>query len=149
MELKVGDKVRNQKIIITTDGETTLARLFEGKAIVKSAEAKCSPEDTFDFGFGARLAFERLMGRKGKVEPEPKLEPDKPKFKVGDEVKIVANSAGHGFKIGEVVKLVAGDASPFDFVAYYLDDRDYWFVNRSDIEPYTEPKPGGETNALL
>lgn len=63
------------KIVITTDGKTTLARLYDGKKIIKTAEAKCHPEDEFDFAIGANLAFERLMG----FEPyaEPRQEPVK------------------------------------------------------------------------
>ena len=52
-----------QKIVITTDGKTTLARLYEGKKVVKTAEAHCSPDDTFDFSMGANLAMERLIGK--------------------------------------------------------------------------------------
>ncbi|HBS60908.1 MAG TPA: hypothetical protein DEA44_16800, partial [Firmicutes bacterium] len=64
------DSVRpiQNKIIITTNGNTTLARLYEDKKVIKSAEAKCSPEDTFDFAVGAKLAFERLMGEKPDAE---------------------------------------------------------------------------------
>ena len=58
-----------QKIIITTDGKITLARLFDGKTVVKRAEAKCAPSDTFDFGVGAELAVKRLMGEKPVTEP--------------------------------------------------------------------------------
>ena len=58
-----------QKIIITTDGKTTLARLFDGKTMVKRAEAKCAPSDVFDFGVGAELAVKRLMGAKPVTEP--------------------------------------------------------------------------------
>lgn len=54
---RIGDK----KIVITTDGTETLARLYEGNKVVKSATAKCSPEDEFDFNTGARLAFDRLF----------------------------------------------------------------------------------------
>lgn len=50
-----------QKIVITTDGKTTLARLFDGKTMVKRAEAKCAPSDTFNFNTGANLAFNRLV----------------------------------------------------------------------------------------
>ena len=50
-----------QKIIVTTDGKTTLARLFDGKTMVKRAEAKCAPSDTFNFNTGANLAFNRLV----------------------------------------------------------------------------------------
>lgn len=50
----------NQKIVITTDGKTTTARLFDGKNVIKTAEAKCSPDDEFDFNTGASIAFSRL-----------------------------------------------------------------------------------------
>lgn len=56
------EPIENRKILITTDGITTLARLYEGKKVVDSAETKCSPSDTFDFNIGARLAFDRLIG---------------------------------------------------------------------------------------
>lgn len=52
--------VANNKIVITTDGRTTLARLYDGNNVIKSAEAKCSPDDEFDFLTGAKIAFERL-----------------------------------------------------------------------------------------
>lgn len=50
----------NNKIVIETDGKTTLARLYDGNNVIKSAEAKCSPDDEFDFLTGAKIAFERL-----------------------------------------------------------------------------------------
>ena len=52
----------NLKIVVTVEGNTTLARLYKDNKVVKSAEAKCSPEDTFDFNIGAKLAVERLVG---------------------------------------------------------------------------------------
>lgn len=61
------------KIVITTDGNTTLARLYENNKVIKTATAKCSPEDEFDFNVGAELAFNRLIGKPcGKEEPKPK-----------------------------------------------------------------------------
>lgn len=54
------------KIVITTDGKTTLARLFNEKGEVKRAEAKCSPSDTFDFETGAKIALDRLIEKKAK-----------------------------------------------------------------------------------
>ena len=66
-----------QKIIITTDGKTTLARLFDGKTMVKRAEAKCAPSDVFDFGIGAELAVKRLMGEKPVTEPIKESDPVK------------------------------------------------------------------------
>ena len=52
--------VNEKKIVITTDGKTTVARLFDGGKVIKEAKADCSPEDKFDFVQGAKLAFERL-----------------------------------------------------------------------------------------
>lgn len=49
------------KVVITTDGKTTLARLYEGRKVIRSAEAQCHPSDAFNFALGARLAFDRLM----------------------------------------------------------------------------------------
>ena len=50
-----------RKIIITTDGKITKARLYNGKKLEKTATAKCSPEDEFDFKIGAKLAVKRLF----------------------------------------------------------------------------------------
>lgn len=50
-----------RKIVITTDGEITKARLYNGKKLEKTATAKCSPEDEFNFKIGAELAVERLF----------------------------------------------------------------------------------------
>lgn len=57
----------DEKIVITTVGKTTLARLYENGEVTKTAEAKCSPSDKFDFAVGAKLAFERLNE---KTEPK-------------------------------------------------------------------------------
>lgn len=50
-----------ESIHITADGDKVIAVLKNGKEIVKRAEAKCSPRDTFDFAIGANLAYKRLM----------------------------------------------------------------------------------------
>ena len=60
--------------VITTDGTTTTAVKREGKRVISTAKAICSPADTFDADYGARLAFERLMCTEGKGKPEPKPE---------------------------------------------------------------------------
>lgn len=66
-------KMDPKKIIITTDNKTTTARMFEGKKIIKSAEAKCSPEDKFDFEIGAKIAFNRLVDGKEEIKPKELL----------------------------------------------------------------------------
>ena len=53
----------DEKIVITTDGKTTTAKKYDGKTVVKTAVAKCSPDDKFDFDTGAKIAFDRLIGR--------------------------------------------------------------------------------------
>lgn len=68
----------NQSIVIYRKGQEVIAL---DKSTGKKAVAKCSPEDTFDFKVGAKLAFERLIYT-------PKIVKQY-KYKVGDKVKIV------------------------------------------------------------
>ena len=88
-----GDK----KIVITTDGKTTLARLYEDKKMVKTAKAKCAPEDEFDFLAGAELAFERLTQNKIK----------KPTYYSGKVVCVEAD-AGAAYTVGKIYKFKDG-----------------------------------------
>ena len=55
--------VVNEKIVITTDGKTTTAKMYANKSVIKTATAKCSPDDKFDFVTGAKIAFDRLTGK--------------------------------------------------------------------------------------
>lgn len=64
-----------QKILITTDGKTTIARLYEDEKVVKRAEAKCAPGDEFRFETGANLAYDRLMDRLPATPPKPAEKP--------------------------------------------------------------------------
>ena len=73
------EPVNEKKIVITTDGSETLARLYEGKNVIKSAVAKCSPEDEFCFETGVKLAFDRLVGEK----PIEKATPSD--FEIGEQ----------------------------------------------------------------
>ena len=43
------------------DGNRVTASLYKNGKKVAAGVAKCSPEDTFDFATGARIAFDRLM----------------------------------------------------------------------------------------
>lgn len=69
----------NERLVITHDGKTTTATLYKGNEKI-SAEAKCAPEDTFDFMFGAKLAMERLFEKTKEVVVNG--------FKVGDRVNV-------------------------------------------------------------
>lgn len=72
----------DKKIVITADGMKTIARLYEGEALIKTATAKCSPDDTFDFALGSNIAFIRLF-----VEGETKAA--KPRIEVGKYYRYV------------------------------------------------------------
>ena len=58
------------KIVITSDGVETRARLYDGNKIIKTTTAKCSPDDKFSFETGAKIAFERLFDSEEKEEPK-------------------------------------------------------------------------------
>lgn len=86
------------------------------KATGKEGVARCSPEDTFDFETGAKLAFKRLVGEDTAAEP---VKPEEPKFKVGEFVRVVSAKSGvvnemHGFPIGQIVKVVRVLSDAYD-----------------------------------
>lgn len=67
-----------RKIVITTDGKTTIAKLYDGRKTIREAKAVCSDADTFDFNVGAGIALARLTGRPflGVDLPQPEYNPD-------------------------------------------------------------------------
>ena len=79
------------KVVITTDGKTTTAKMYEGKKLLKTAASKCSHEDTFDFTVGPKLALERVTKKE-------------PKFQIGQFVRVVENATCQFFK-GQPVKI--------------------------------------------
>lgn len=99
------EKKKYPVIVITTDGKTTTATMREGKKVIKTATAKCSDKDTFDFAEGARIAFERLQGRDPFPKKEEEKRPERPK-------KLVCVKAwGFNLKAGKV------------YSAYWIGDR--------------------------
>lgn len=95
-----------RKIVITTDGTETLARLYENGKVVKSATAKCAPEDEFDFNIGARLAFDRLVGEEKTAE---KWRVVHRPARVGDYIRLKGinftfNRVGDILKVADVTK---------------------------------------------
>lgn len=124
----------DSKVLITTDGKTTLARLYEGEKVTKSAEAKCAPSDTPDFATGATLAFDRLMGREAEKIPESKHQ-----YKAGDKVKIIGNAhpITHFAPVGSVQKVIAVHSFGVDV------EHQGQTVSFADIEPYAEPQEKG------
>ena len=71
----VSAEPRREFIVIRRSGEKTIAELRYDREVIKSAVATCSEKDTFDFETGAKIAFDRLMGRE-EAKPAPKAEPE-------------------------------------------------------------------------
>jgi len=82
------EQPRREFIVIRRSGAETIAELRHDREVIKSAVATCSEKDTFDFDTGAKLAFDRLMGRQNideaiKAWNEPTPAPEPPKFYTG------------------------------------------------------------------
>ena len=127
--LKLIKSASGEKIVITHDGKTTLARLYEDNKVVKSAEAKCDPRDEFDFTVGAKLAFERLTGEEKKEPP----------FKVGDVVKVKAVGY-HCFIDGTIGRVTMVSAASVAVNAYdpYKDRIMHQNIAFEDCEKVTK-----------
>lgn len=94
----------NRKIIITTDGKTTTAKMYAGKSIIKTATAKCSHNDNFVFVTGAKIAVDRLLG-----------------------VDYVSEDNDDGFKVGDIVNIVDSGSS-------YTTYTEWIIKNVKDVE---------------
>lgn len=92
------------------DGMITTAVLKRGGRDVKTAEARCNPEDTYSRAEGARVAVERLFEKKRKED-----KPKESKPKIGDKFVVTGNrpfgECHHHFRIGEIVTLVGPEIS--------------------------------------
>ena len=87
-----------EKIIIEADGNTVTATLYRSNHTSEKAVAKCSPEDTFDFLTGAKIALERLGKKEINVCG----------FKVGDRINY------HGFN-GTIICIDLDDSIGIEF----------------------------------
>ncbi|MGN0553050.1 MAG: hypothetical protein ACI4I1_06675 [Oscillospiraceae bacterium] len=126
---KMFEPVCYNKIVITSDGKTTFAKLCEDIKVVKTAKAECSPDDTFDFATGAKLAFERLFA------------PEKAKAIVGATYKVIGNSIPHhGFLKGDLVTMMNASGSRCIHLFSRKKDSLLQYLNISDVELVEEPK---------
>lgn len=97
---------------IQFDGNTTRATLIKDGREVKTAEARCSPEDTFDRGEGAKVAVNRLFAKKQKAKKE---EPKKEEPWEKTRLFIVTGDSHlpiHVFPIGETVLRIMDSGIP-------------------------------------
>lgn len=124
------DKLKDETIVIYRKENSVFAL---DKSTGKKAEAKCSPEDDFDFNVGAKLAFDRLFGIEKKVE-----EPAENKLpKVGTRIKIIdagCGAYGANNKIGVVVaddvESNNGLTTPNTYFKVKLEDGVVWKISK-------------------
>ena len=90
-------------IIINQKSNTVTATLKQGKEVIKTKIAKCSPSDTFEFGIGAKLAVERLFGM-DKINADwiNVDEVETKKFRIGDRVRVVNDTGSNERVMGEI-----------------------------------------------
>ena len=91
--------VVDEKIVITTDGVTTTAKMYHGKTVVETATAKCNPDDEFDFDKGAKIAVDRLLGADVSKNNDDG-------FKVGDIVRITDSCLSYATYTKWIIKNV-------------------------------------------
>ena len=113
------------KIVITTDGKTTTANLYDGKNVVKTTTAKCSPDDTFDFETGAKIAFDRLINV---PEEKPLL-----------NTKICIVKGDYMFITGHIYEIIDGKIKNLDTLheLFPIMGR---FNTINDVKDYFSPK---------
>lgn len=119
---------------IQFDGNTTRATLIKDGREVKSAEARCSPEDTFDRGEGAKVAVNRLFAKKQKAKKE------KPKKEAWEKAHLFIVTGDshlpiHVFPIGEKVLRVADSGIPGVSKYVSLKTGIVQFMSDRDVKP--------------
>lgn len=128
-------------IVIYRNGSETVAL---DKCTGKKAVATCSPDDTYDFNTGAKLAFERLT--------QPEVREVKRTAKAGEYVKVVSISEDSGltnsYKIGDILlikKVERGLSNSETWARYgtgsgqFLYESEY--VVLENYQPPKEEKP--------
>ena len=115
------------------DGAITTATLKRGGRDVKTAEARCNPQDTYSRAEGARVAVERLFEKKRKED-----KPKESKPKIGDKfvVTVKGGKFDHGFDIGDIVTLV--DVQRDGCFALVDKSGFIQILHPSEVRPYKE-----------
>lgn len=116
------EAVKNEnKIVITTDGTTTRAALYDGHKLIREAKAICSKDDTFDFEAGAKIAFERLAAKPAvKAKPKKELKPLNTKIFVLDGDDILKSSHIYEVKDGKIRAFIG--SYPTQGLLYNMND---------------------------
>lgn len=94
----------NQKVVITFDNQTTLARIYDNNKVIAKGVAICSPEDEFDIGFGSKLAIERAIESMTPKKVEQKWVVVNREPKVGDYIRLTKKEYEFD-EIGDIHKI--------------------------------------------
>lgn len=121
---------REYTVELRFDGMITTAVLKRGGRDVKTAEARCNPEDTYSRAEGARVAVERLFEKKRKED-----KPKESKPKMGGKFVVVGDLNGHEFPIGDIVTLYRFHKGCSLYMNQY--GRKRWVCD-FDVKPYKE-----------
>lgn len=136
-----------ESIHITRDGNTVHAVHKRGDKVVGRASAKCSPDDTFDFAVGAKLAVERVFAVR-EVSRQAK---------VGEYIKLVTSGGFTFSRTGDIALVsktvgtsVCADSKAFERgPGYYPNTWHFYQREYVVLEGYTPPesstpKPDGK-----
>lgn len=123
-------------IVIRRAGSDVIASHKRVDEIVKTAKAKCAPSDEFNFETGAKLAFDRLMGRE-----EPKSQPaPEPLYAQYFKHSVEAEKRS-SMKIGDrVVHPIHGSGTVVGFERDNMGDWVWYMEDGDNSRPY----PGSE-----
>lgn len=92
---------------ITTDGYKTYGILKENGNVIKRAEARCHPDDTFDFKIGADTVINRIFHKEEPIKKETKkilvLEAEGKELGVLGEEIDKTDSWGQPLHVGDIV----------------------------------------------
>lgn len=98
---------KSQELHITTDGYKTYGIYKEDGKVVKREEARCHPDDTFDFKIGADTVINRIFPKEEPIKKETKkiliLEAEGKELGVLGEEIDKTDSWGQPLHIGDVV----------------------------------------------
>lgn len=127
----------NPEIHITTDGKITYAVFKQDGKVLSRSEAKCHPDDKFDFETGAKIAFDRLEIKKEVKQSENP-------FKPGDIVECIFDYKVFGVfppkgTLGQVIG-VNGLNTLVRWAKGSTHGDGEWWISAYDIRNIYQPK---------
>lgn len=117
----------NHKVVITFDGNVTLARIYDKNTVVSKGIATCCDEDEFDIKTGSELALTRALEA---MKPKQEWVVVNRKPRVGDYIRVLYKGYAFG-DYGDVLRVSEVDCR--NIVAIKIVDhpkcKAYWDEN--------------------